>query len=264
MSQESRTKWGYLTWDVVKGCLVSCCSVAYTYQILTAQPKHYVAGKKLLPFSHFCLLLILSTFSETLFSLNITLYYNAQVVLDLECKSELKWWFRHLQDWNVKSLISPAPYLVITTDSSMMGWGALCNGTTTQGLWSPSEKLDHINVLELKAAMFAVMAFAKNLSQIHIHLRLDNQASVAQINKLGGGGGRSHRLFQITKVFWDFCLSRQIIITTDHVPGVQNQIADRESRVFLDKSCWMLNRSYFQQIEKIWGEADIDLFADRL
>ena len=26
----------------------------------------------------------------------------------------------------------------------------------------------------------------------------------------------------------------------------------------------MLNRSYFQQIEKIWGEADIDLFADRL
>ena len=110
--------------------------------------------------------------------------YNAQVVLDLECKSELKWWFRHLQDWNGKSLISPAPDLVITTDSSMMGWGAVCNGTTTQGLWSPSEKLNHINVLELKAAMFAVMAFAKNLSQIHIHLRLDNQASVAQINKL--------------------------------------------------------------------------------
>ena len=26
----------------------------------------------------------------------------------------------------------------------------------------------------------------------------------------------------------------------------------------------MLNMTYFQQIEKIWGEADIDLFADRL
>ena len=62
------------------------------------------------------------------------------------------------------------------------GLGAVCNGTTTQGLWSPSEKLNHINVLELKAAMFAVMEFAKNLSQIHIHLRLDNLASVAQIN----------------------------------------------------------------------------------
>ena len=61
-------KWVYLTWDAVKGCLVSFCSVTSTYQILTAQPENYVAGKKLYPFSHFSLLLILSTFSETLFS----------------------------------------------------------------------------------------------------------------------------------------------------------------------------------------------------
>ena len=114
--------------------------------------------------------------------------YNTQVVLDLECKSEPKWWFRHLQDWNGKSLISPAPDLVNIIDLLMMGWAAVCNGITTQRLWSPSEKLDHINVLELNEAMFAVMVFAKNLSQIHIHLRMDNQASVAQINKLGGGG----------------------------------------------------------------------------
>ena len=85
--------------------------------------------------------------------------YNTQVVLDLECKSELKWWFRHLQDHNGKSLISPAQDLVITTDSSMMGWGggAVCNWTT-------------VMVTKL---------------EIHIHLRVDNQASVAQKNKLG-------------------------------------------------------------------------------
>ena len=40
-------KWVYLTWDAVKGLLVSFCSVATTYQILTAQPENYVAGKKL-------------------------------------------------------------------------------------------------------------------------------------------------------------------------------------------------------------------------
>ena len=40
-------KWVYLTWDAVKGLLVSFCSVASTYQILTAQPENYVAGKKL-------------------------------------------------------------------------------------------------------------------------------------------------------------------------------------------------------------------------
>ena len=69
-------KWVHLTWDAVKGCLVSSCSVASTYQILTAQPENYVAGKKLLPFSHFPLFLILLTFSETQFILNITLSNN--------------------------------------------------------------------------------------------------------------------------------------------------------------------------------------------
>ena len=34
-------------WVAVKGLLVSFCSVASTYQILTAQPDNYVAGKKL-------------------------------------------------------------------------------------------------------------------------------------------------------------------------------------------------------------------------
>ena len=41
-------KWVYLTWDAVKGCLVSFCSVASIYQILTAQPENYVAGKKVI------------------------------------------------------------------------------------------------------------------------------------------------------------------------------------------------------------------------
>ena len=137
--------------------------------------------------------------------------YNTQVVLDLECKSELKWWFRHLQDWNGKSLISPAPDLVNIIDLLMMGWVAVCNVITTQRLWSPSEKLDHINVLELNEAMFAVMVFAKNLSQIHIHLRMDNQASVAQINKLGGGGVQVTSTVQNHQGFLGF-----LPLATDH------------------------------------------------
>ena len=40
----------YLTWDAVKGCLVSFSSVATTYQILPAQPENYDAGKKVIAF----------------------------------------------------------------------------------------------------------------------------------------------------------------------------------------------------------------------
>ena len=188
--------------------------------------------------------------------------YNALVTMTADCREELQWWLHHLQEWNGKTMVIPTPDLVITTDSSLKGWGATSNGVTTQGLWSLQESREHINVLELKAAMFAVMAYAKDLSRVHILLRVDNRATMAQINKMGGA--RSHRLFTITKEFWEFCLSRGITIIAEHVPGVMNQIADKESRCFMDKSCWMLNKVIFHQIEMIWGNMEVDLFADRL
>ena len=61
MPDSQGAKWVYLTWDAVKGCLVTFCSVASTYQILTVHPENYAAVKKLQPFSHCSFLLILTT-----------------------------------------------------------------------------------------------------------------------------------------------------------------------------------------------------------
>ena len=57
------------------------------------------------------------------------------------------------------SIIAPAPDLVITTDAPVTGWGAVCQGIRTTGLWSPQEATSlHINALELKAILFAAKA----------------------------------------------------------------------------------------------------------
>jgi len=85
---------------------------------------------------------------------------------------------------------------------------------------------------------------------------------MAQINKMGGP--RSERLLRITKDLWNYCLSKKITLTAEYLPGVLNTIADRESRVFVDKSSWMLPLNIITQIEKHWGVMNIDLFADRL
>ena len=53
LANSQGAKWVYLTWDAVKCLLVSFCSVASTYQILTAQPENYVAGKSYCPFPIF-------------------------------------------------------------------------------------------------------------------------------------------------------------------------------------------------------------------
>ena len=141
------------------------------------------------------------------------------------------------------------------------GWGAECQGATTQGLWSMQED-KHINCLELMAARFAIMAFAKDRRDLHIHVRSDNRATVAQINKMGGA--RSVDLFRETKELWSFALKRGITVTADHLPGDQNLVADRESRIFLDSSAWKLAAWVFKELEARWGPFEVDMFADRL
>ena len=42
--------------------------------------------------------------------------------------------------------------MMITSDASLMGWGATCNGVRTRGPWSPTKQSLYINCLELLAA----------------------------------------------------------------------------------------------------------------
>ena len=59
---------------------------------------------------------------------------------------ELQWWVLDIhKDYKYSSL--PPPPIVITTDASMTGWGAVWNGTSIGGHWSESEGNHHINYL---------------------------------------------------------------------------------------------------------------------
>ena len=49
--------------------------------------------------------------------------YNSVVPLNKECQNDLQWWIDQLSTWNGRSIISPAPDLIITTDASLKGWG---------------------------------------------------------------------------------------------------------------------------------------------
>ena len=56
---------------------------------------------------------------------------------------------------------------------------------STGGLFSTLEMEDHINVLELKAVLFGLKSFAKDLKSTHIKVLCDNSTAVACINKFG-------------------------------------------------------------------------------
>ena len=124
------------------------------------------------------------------------------------------------------------------------------------------EREKHINALELTAAYFALKAFTQDKSDMHVHLRVDNRATQAHINKMGGP--QSQGLLAITKEIWHYCLSQKITITAEYLPGALNVEADYQSRVFMDGSNWKLKHQVVSQIENNLGTCSVDLFEDRL
>ena len=92
---------------------------------------------------------------------------------------------------------------------------------------------------------------------------MDNMAAVAHVNKMGGT--KSDDLIEVAKELWDFCLTNQIThMSAEHLPGLLNQVANEQSRVYKDSSHWKLEESTFHQVVRLLGPVTIDLFADRL
>src|SRR4029434_5899993 len=73
--------------------------------------------------------------------------------------------------------------VVVTTDASTRGWGAVCEGRGVNGLWSATEAASHINVLELRTVLLALQHFLPRLSGQHVLVRTDNTATLAYINQ---------------------------------------------------------------------------------
>ena len=55
-----------------------------------------------------------------------------------------------------------------------------------------------------------------------------------------------------------------ISLVANHLPGYLNSVADRESRVTLDRWDWQLHPKIFIKINNLWGPLTIDLFVSRL
>ena len=151
---------------------------------------------------------------------------------------------------------------MITTDASMLGWGAVVNGTSCGGQWTTEESESHINVLELKAMEFGVKSFFKSSRNEHIRIRSDNMTAIQYINNKGGV--KSIPCHKVARSIWEWAISKNNLLSAEHIPGSQNILADKASRVFDVNTEWSLDKSVYDRIERHFFKFDIDLFASRL
>ncbi len=119
-----------------------------------------------------------------------------------------------LRPWKNKRLLSQGAPLgnisarrsVITTDASLMGWGAIWEGRSVRGFWEPPWTLEHINVLELRAVYLSLRAFLPSLQNKHVLVKY-NMSALYHIK---------HRWKRNSKAV--------------NIPGVTNKAADLLSR----------------------------------
>ena len=92
------------------------------------------------------------------------------------------------------------PYMVIQTDASTQGWGAVYDVQEVGGGWKSLESTKHINILELQAAFFALKSFCKQAPEGHIQLQMDDTTAVSYIKH---GGSKSPELSCFAQEIWD-------------------------------------------------------------
>ena len=156
----------------------------------------------------------------------------------------------------------PKVDIYIESDASLTGWDTLCDNQSASGRWSPCELQYHINYLELLAAFHALQCFVSNLKSIHVRLALDNSTAVAYINSMGST--KSPVLDSLSRSIWEWCMSRDIHISAQHIPGKANVKADTLSREMYSNLEWFLDGKVFNRIIPQTFVPEVDLFASRL
>ena len=78
------------------------------------------------------------------------------------------------------------------------------------------------------------------------------------------GGVKSSPCHIVAKNIWEWAIERNNILSAQHLPGKENTVADRASRIFDVNTEWSLSNSIFEKIESQFGSFEIDLFASRL
>ena len=149
---------------------------------------------------------------------------------------------------------------VVTTDASLLGWGATLEGRTARGPWGPDLMNKHINYLELMAVFLALQEFEPFIRNCHVLIRTDNTVTMCYVNKQGG---RRRALDVLARKVALWCSEHLQSVKASYVPGLLNSGADLLSRRKVRDEDWSLNQSVAFQIWTKYGHPVVDLFASR-
>jgi hypothetical protein len=154
--------------------------------------------------------------------------------LNSAAKSDLTWWencFDFFHGSCPFSCDKALPSYSFACDACLDGGGAFFCDDWFYVSWEqdyPHMVGRHINELELFTVFLALKRWGARLKDVHVKIRSDNSATVACLQK---STSRSKDLMRwVREIFW-LSVEHNILITSAHIPGHLNLLADRISRL---------------------------------
>ena len=149
--------------------------------------------------------------------------YSSAMHLSQPALTEIQWWINNATRLR-RNICHGNPNVIIQSNASKLGWGAVYGKRKSGGRWTPSEAQSHINILELYAAFFALKCFCTDMHDIHVQIQIDNTTAAAYINNMGGS--KSVELNQLAFSVWEWCITRNVWLSAVHIAGILNTGAD--------------------------------------
>lgn len=171
--------------------------------------------------------------------------FEGKMSISHESMADVKWWIT-----SIPEAYNPISHgeveATLSTDASLIGWGACIDTTTTGGNWTPDERAHDINYLEILAVFLALQSFSSVIAGKHVKLLVDNTTAVFSINNMGTCHSKGNNT-SVVKM-WEWCIINNVWLTVAHIPGRQNTAADRESRASQRETEWSLNKDIFNAV----------------
>ena len=175
---------------------------------------------------------------------------------------EAQLWLQVLEVWDGQSiweeqLVRPRVLWVDASDSAVGGWS---EGVDTFCFWDRFSALEAIQssacreLLGVRRLLELLVAHGLRQEQVLIWTDSDNAQVI-----IAKGSPKPH-LNQLAKDIFLLCAKHSIFLRVKWVPREQNVKADTMSKQ-LTSGCWGLMRSWFQQLQRLWGPHEVDRMA---
>lgn len=193
-------------------------------------------------------------FSRRLVALLRGIGTKKRIRLPESIKLDLNWWRAFMETFNgsasiVRFNFGAGP--TVWTDACITGYGVYGGGDWQAGMFNSEfnipdfsdhhghlinmskpvvcPKDDNVNYWELLAVLQAVRRYSYAYCNCHLIVATDNTQVVAMVN--GGSSINLSCLEVLREIFWIAAIFN-IFITLKHIPGVENVIADKLSRIY--------------------------------